>query len=141
MELIILIGLQAAGKSTFYRDHFVETHQLVSKDLLRNSRSKALKQRQLIEEALGAGKSVAVDNTNPTKAERAELIGLGKGYGATIIGYFFEVSVKESLERNRGRGGEARVPEIGIFATLKRFQRPTLDEGFDQLYVLRPDDE
>ena len=37
LELIILIGLQASGKSSFYKSHFVDTHVRVSKDLLRNN--------------------------------------------------------------------------------------------------------
>jgi len=32
MELAILIGLQASGKSSFRRAHFSETHLCISKD-------------------------------------------------------------------------------------------------------------
>jgi len=34
LELVIFIGLQATGKSTFYRARFAATHVLVSKDLM-----------------------------------------------------------------------------------------------------------
>src|SRR5205823_13902103 len=112
MEVIILMGLQASGKSTFFRTHFVITHAQVSKDLLGNNRKLARRQHQLIEEALQAGRSVVVDNTNATREEREPLIALGHCYGATVIGYSFEVQVRESLERNRSRQGKARVPEI-----------------------------
>ena len=44
MEMIILMGLQASGKSTFYRTHFADTHEHVSKDLLRESKNKNKKQ-------------------------------------------------------------------------------------------------
>jgi len=47
-ELVILVGLQASGKSTFYRRHLSGTHVLVSKDLLRNNRRPARRQVQLI---------------------------------------------------------------------------------------------
>ena len=40
-ELAILIGLQASGKSTFYRRHLAATHALVSKDRFRNNRNPA----------------------------------------------------------------------------------------------------
>jgi predicted kinase len=89
MEMIILIGLQGAGKSTFYRQRFAGTHTLVSKDLLRNNKKPACRQRQLIEEALRAGRSLVVDNTNPTREDRAELVRLGRQYGATVLGYYF----------------------------------------------------
>ena len=137
MEMIIFIGLQASGKSTFFRTHFATTHVHVSKDLLSNNKRPARRQQQLIEEALQAGHSVVVDNTNVTKEARAELIHLGHLYGATIIGYYFETNVRQSLERNRQRTGKARVPDIAIFATLKKLVRPTCAEGFDQLFHVR----
>jgi predicted kinase len=137
VELIIFSGLQAAGKSTFYRRYFAATHELVSKDLLHNNKHKGRRQAQLIEAALSAGRSVVVDNTNPTPEERAELIRLGRTYGAEIIGYYFESPVKESLERNKQREGKARIPNVGIFATAKKLVPPTYAEGFDRLYRVR----
>src|SRR5438876_761052 len=76
MELLIFAGLQASGKSTFYRTHFATTHVLVSKDLMPNNKKHSLRQHQLIEEAFQAGSSVVVDNTNPMLEDRAELIQL-----------------------------------------------------------------
>ncbi|HEU5229717.1 MAG TPA: ATP-binding protein [Ktedonobacteraceae bacterium] len=137
MEVVILIGLQAAGKSTFYQTHFANTHEYVSKDQLRNNRQPARRQQQLIEAALQAGRSVVVDNTNPTREEREPLIRLGHQYGAEIIGYYFEPQVKQSLERNRQRMGKAQVPDIAIFSTLKKLTRPAYAEGFDKLYLVR----
>ena len=134
MELVIMIGLQASGKTTFARGRFGEHYRYVSKDLMGNKSKKGPRQRQLIEEALLQGLSVVVDNTNPTVEERKELIDLGRLYHAEIIGYFFDVPLKQSLERNRAREGKARVPDIGIFATLKKLTRPSYDEGFTKLY-------
>src|SRR6266700_5533918 len=121
MELIIFMGLQASGKSTFYQMHFAATHAYVSKDLLRNN--KRQRQLQLVEEALQGARSVVVDNTNPAVEDRAELIRLGRQYGAEVIGYYFEMQVKKSLERNQQREGKARVPNIAIFATAKKLVR------------------
>jgi predicted kinase len=137
VELIILIGLQASGKSTFFRTHFSATHEHVNKDLLRNNGKPAGRQQELIEEALRAGHSVVVDNTNPTRQERESLVELGHRYGATVIGYYFAVRLQQSLERNKLRQGKARVPDIAIFTTLKRLVRPSLQEGFDQLFYVR----
>ncbi|HLX57609.1 MAG TPA: ATP-binding protein [Ktedonobacteraceae bacterium] len=135
MELVIMIGLQASGKTTFARSRFGETYRYVSKDLMKNS-GKARKQRQLIEEALQQGLSVVVDNTNPTIAERKELIDLGHLYHAEITGYFFAVQLKQCLERNRAREGKARVPDVAIFATLKKLTRPSYAEGFTKLFYV-----
>jgi predicted kinase len=134
MELIIMIGLQASGKSTFARSRFGATYQYVSKDLLGSKSNPARKQRQLIEAALQQGLSVVVDNTNPTREVRRELIDLGRLYAAETIGYYFAVQVKQCLERNRAREGRARVPDVAIFATLKRLTHPSYTEGFTKLF-------
>ena len=136
MELVVMIGLQASGKTTFARSRFGATYQYVSKDLLRNNGNPARRQRQLIEAALQQGLSVMVDNTNPTIEERKELINLGRHYDAEITGYFFAVQVKQCLERNHAREGKARVPDVAIFATLKRLARPSYAEGFAKLFYV-----
>jgi predicted kinase len=137
MDLVIFIGLQAAGKSTFYRDRFAATHALVSKDRLRNNPRPQRRQLRLVEEALTAGRDVVVDNTNLNAADRAPLIVLGKAHGAAIHGYYFAARLEDCLERNRQRAGKACVPEIALFAAVKKLERPSLDEGFDRLFQVR----
>ena len=137
VELVIFMGLQGAGKSSFYRARFAATHDLVSKDRLRNNRQPGRRQRQFIEEALAAGCSVVVDNTNPTRQDRAELIQLARTFGAAVVGYYFESRLADCLERNRRRQGKERVPDVALYATRKRLQPPALDEGFDNLFFVR----
>lgn len=137
MELVLFIGLQGAGKSSFFRERFAETHAHVSKDLWPKARHRERRQRRLIAEALDAGRSVVVDNTNPSAEVRAPLMEIGKRHGARVVGYYFESNVEECLERNARREGSARVPEVGFFATLKLLQRPSYSEGFDALYYVR----
>ena len=134
MKLVIFIGLQASGKSTFFRQHFAATHELVSKDRMRNNKNRARRQVQLIEAALQAGRSVVVDNTNPTLEDRSALIELGNIYGAQIIGYYFQSNVSDCLERNRQRIGQDRVPDVAIYATVNKLVRPTYAEGYKQLF-------
>jgi hypothetical protein len=47
VELVILTGLQAAGKTTFYRERFAATHVHISKDAWPNARKKEARQRRL----------------------------------------------------------------------------------------------
>lgn len=136
MELVIMIGLQASGKSTFAHSYFEANYQYVSKDVLRNNSNPTHRQRQLIEGTLQQGLSVVVDNTNPTIEVRKEIIELGRLYDAEIIGYYFEVQLKQCLERNRAREGKARVPDVAIFATLKKLTRPSYAEGFTKLFYV-----
>ena len=137
MQLIIFIGLQASGKSTFFHTYFAHTHKHISKDLMRNHKNRAKRQVQLIEAAFQAGCSVVVDNTNPTCEERASLIYQGQAYDAQIIGYYFASRISDCLERNRQRSGKARVPDVGIYATAKKLVRPSYGEGFHQLFYVQ----
>jgi predicted kinase len=137
-ELIIFVGLQASGKSTYYRTHFAATHVHVSKDLMKNARDKDMQQRRMIEEELAAGRSVVVDNTNPTPIVRAPLIGMGRRHGARVIAVFFETVVKDAVARNQLREGKERVPNVAIYVTARKLVRPSLEEGFDEVRIIAP---
>lgn len=138
MDLIIFVGLQGSGKSTYYHAHLAATHVHVSKDLMKNVRSREARQKELIGKALTAGYSVVVDNTNPTPAVRAPLIEQGRSHGARVVAYYFESSVKDAVARNRTREGKARVPDVAIFVTAKKLVPPTVAEGFDEVRVIAP---
>ncbi len=142
MDLVIFIGLQATGKSTFYRARFAATHVLVSKDLMgrggkRKGASKSARQAEQVMSALAAGRSVVVDNTNPTPEDRADLIALARAHEVWVVGYLFTSPLRDALERNRARAGKARVPDVALFATRKRLVPPSYAEGFDGLYSVR----
>ena len=141
MDLVIFVGLQASGKSTFFRERFAATHTHVSKDLFRNNRNPSRRQTQLIEAALEQGSSVVVDNTNPTVEDRLTLIELGRKFGARTVGYYFESEVRRCIGRNRRRLGKERVPDVAIFATAKRLVAPSYSEGFDELFRVRITDD
>jgi predicted kinase len=137
VELVIFVGLQASGKSAFFRERFAATHEHVSKDLFRNNRDRNRRQAQLIEAALGKGVSVVVDNTNPTVEDRRSLICLGRRFEAEIVGYYFDSTVRQSIGRNRQRAGADRVPDVAVYATAKKLERPAYREGFDELFSVR----
>lgn len=137
MECVILIGLPASGKSTFFRERFAATHDHVSQDLFRNNPKPQRRQEYLIAESLASGRSVVVDNTNPSAAIRAPLIAIAKKHGAEITGYFFVTEAGDALRRNRTRQGWERVPDVAIFTARKRLEPPTAAEGFDRLFAVR----
>ena len=137
MELVLFTGLQASGKTTFYRDRFAATHAHISKDLFPNNKNKNRRQDELIKAALDAGKSVVVDNTNPTPVERTPLIELGNSYACEIIGYYFASQLSCCLERNSVRTAKARVPDVALYATAKKLIIPSYSEGFHQLFCVQ----
>ncbi|MFN2541388.1 MAG: AAA family ATPase [Chthoniobacterales bacterium] len=134
LECVLLIGLPGAGKSTLYREKFAGAHVHVSKDLWPNATKRQERQRKMIEESLTSGRSVVVDNTNPTVAERAALIQIARRHGARVIGFFFDVNTRTAVARNAERSGRGKVPNVAIFTAAKRLQRPSLGEGFDRLF-------
>ncbi len=137
MDLVLLIGLQGSGKTTFCERRFAGTHTYVSRDRLRNNRRPRRREQELIRLALTEGQSVVVDNTHPTAADRAPIIALARQHGARVIGYFFEPDLEACLERNRQRQGKACVPDVALFATVKIWEPPTIAEGFDELYLVQ----
>lgn len=138
LELIIFVGIQAAGKSTYFRDHLAATHMHVSKDLMTNTRDRETKQRRMIAQSLAAGRSVVVDNTNPTIVARAPLIEIGRAYRARVVAYFFDTTPKDAIARNHLREGKARVPPPAIYLTARKLVPPSLEEGFDEVKVIAP---
>ena len=141
MECVILIGLPGSGKTTFFRERFAATHEHVSKDAMRHNRQPQRRQEQLIDAALASGRSVVVDNTNPRVADRAAIITIAKRRGAEVAGYFFPTEAADALRRNRAREERERVPAVAIFATRKRLEIPTYEEGFHRLYTVAVDED
>ena len=133
MDAIILIGIQAAGKSTFFRERFFATHVRVSLDLLRTRR----RERALVAWCLTYTQPFVVDNTNPTVVERAVYITPSRASGFRVTGYYFESNVPASIVRNNAREGQARVPTAAIGGTRRRLEMPSLSEGFDALWFVR----
>ncbi len=137
LDLVVLAGLQGAGKSSFFRARFAATHAHVSKDLFPSARDKRRRQRELVHAAAAAGLSVAVDDTNPRREDRALLVELARALGMRPVLYWFPPDVRASLARNAGRSGRAQVPRVAIFATAKRLEAPEAAEGFDRVYEVR----
>jgi predicted kinase len=138
-EVAVLVGLQASGKTTFYRQRLAGTHVHVSKDNFPNARRRQVRQLRLVDEALADGHNVAVDNTNPSPAEWEPLIEVARGHQARVVAYWFAPDLPASLERNAARAGKMRVPDVGLRATFKRLTRPRAGDGFDRVYLVRFD--
>jgi predicted kinase len=131
MEAVLLIGIQGAGKTTFYRERFFETHVRISLDLLKTR----YREKVFLSACLLAKQSFVVDNTHPTAADRARIIEPAREAGFRIVGYFFPPDVRASIARNAKR--PAPIPVKGLLGTAKRLQPLRHDEGFDALYRVR----
>jgi transposase-like protein len=132
MEVVILMGIQGAGKSTFYRQRFSDTRVRINLDMLRTRH----RERTLFQACLACDQDVVIDNTNPTGADRARYIGPAKAAGARIAGFYFSSRVSEATRRNVEREGVQRVPNKAILGTAGRLELPSLSEGFDALFYV-----
>jgi predicted kinase len=137
IDLLILIGIPGAGKTTFFRDRFEETHVHLSRDLPKGAAQGSAERRRKVERLLREGVSVAVDDTNVRRSDRAPLIAAARAARARVVGYFFDVTTRAAVARNAERKGRARVPNVAIFTAAKRLEPPALSEGFDELHVVR----
>lgn len=132
METILFCGIQATGKTTFFKENFFKTHIRISLDLL-NTRNK---EQKFIDACILTQQPFVVDNTNPTKEDRAKYISIAKDNKFKVIGYYFQSKLSESLNRNSQRFGKENIPEIGIKGTFNKLELPSFEEGFDELYYV-----
>jgi predicted kinase len=137
MEVIIFCGIQATGKSSFYKERFFKTHMHLSLDLL-NTRNKL---GRFMETCFTTQQAFVIDNTNPTKTEREQYIQAAKAHHYKVIGYYFKSVIGDSLLRNSLRQGKELIPEKGLKATYHKLQLPVPEEGYDELYYVELTEE
>lgn len=133
MEGVLFIGLQGAGKSSFFKERFFSTHVHISLDLLKTRH----REQRILEVCLSTNQRFVIDNTNPTRAERVKYVEAARTAGFTVIGYYFQASVEDCLQRNSERLGISRVPDVAILSTAKKLELPCREEGFDLLFTVR----
>jgi predicted kinase len=132
-ELVVLVGLQGSGKSTWVSERLAATHAVVSKDHWPHARRREARQRRVVAELLAAGRSVVVDNTNPGPEERAPLVAAAREAGVPVRAVWLDTPWETALARNERRVGRARVPLVGLLATRSRLVPPSTAEGFDRV--------
>jgi predicted kinase len=133
MEAIIFIGIQASGKSTFYKERFFKTHIRINLDMLRNR----VREDIFLDTCIDTRQPFVVDNTNPTIEDRKKYIDKSKKKGFKVIGYYFQSTTSEAMLRNKNRPGKEAIPAPGIYGTFNKLQQPSLEEGFDELYYVK----
>ena len=130
MELIVFIGLQASGKSSFYAQKFSNTHIRINLDMLKTRH----REKILFQACLEAKQPVVIDNTNPTIEDRQRYLVVAREQKFSVIGYYFNSTLDDCLKRNDRR--DRKIPVVGILSTHKKLQLPSYQEGFDQLHYV-----
>lgn len=127
--LVLLIGPQASGKSSFLKERFADTHLRLNLDMLRTRH----RERLLFEAVLASKTPCVIDNCNLTAAERARYLLPAKAARFRVGAYLMTGAVDEWLKRNRERGAAA-VPDRALFAAAKKLEPPRRGEGLDDLF-------
>lgn len=135
MQAVVFTGIQATGKSEFYKRRFFRTHMRLNLDMLKTRQ----RERILLQACLEAKQAFVVDNTNPTRQDRERYIVPARAAGFEIVGYYFASTIAEALGRNASRPPDEQIPVGGIYATYHRLEVPALDEGYMALFIVRID--
>ena len=130
----IMMGIQGSGKSEFCRRFLAEVCR-INLDTLKTRNNE---ERQL-ENCIARGIDFVIDNTNPTREDRARYIPVAKKHGFHVVGYFMQSRLQECIARNNLREGKERIPAKAIAMTSNRLEMPSFDEGFDELYFVAND--
>lgn len=133
-QAVILIGIPAAGKSTFCARFFGEAQEYVR--INRDTLGSQEKVSSLLWQCLTARRSFVADNTQVQRAERARLIALAAAAGYEVCGYYLPARIDDCLRRNAQRSGSARVPDAAVRSMAARLEQPSYAEGFDRLYCV-----
>ncbi|XP_044300583.1 bifunctional polynucleotide phosphatase/kinase isoform X2 [Varanus komodoensis] len=133
-EVIVAVGFPAAGKSRFLKQHLASVgYAYANRDTL-GSWQKCV---ALCQVSLQAGKSVAVDNTNPDPESRCRYIECAKEAGVPCRCFLFTASLEQAKHNNRFREmtekGHLPVNDIVFNSYKNKYVAPSLEEGFSEI--------
>lgn len=142
LEMIILVGLPGAGKSTLVKEF--PDHIRICQDVLgnRNDCINATKR------AFQQGKSVIIDRTNINKSQRRYFIDVAKDFNAKIYSIFLDTPIVKCIERAKIRkehetlscltNTEEKIIEV-ITSFNKSLELPDYAEGYEEIFHINDD--
>jgi len=133
LDIIVMMGYPASGKSTFSKKYLVGPHnyEWVNRDTLKTP-AKCLK---FMKQSLAQGKNVVLDNLHSKKKSRAEYFKIAKQFGANIRCFWIQMEKEEALHVNayRYKTGGPRIPGVAYNVYRKYFEPPSKAEGFAEV--------
>jgi len=137
-EMIIMVGIQASGKTTFVKRHLLPNGYVhINRDTL-NTQGKCL---EMTRTSLSEGKRVVIDNTNPDVGSRKKYIDLARPHGIPVR-CFVSSTIKDlalhlNFYRERVTNGSVeKIPEVAYRSFMMKYMPPSLNEGFSQIRTI-----
>lgn len=151
-RLWLMAGIPGSGKSTWVQNHkhfFSENCDIISRDkirfeLLGNSDAYFSKEKEVwgkyVDAAITSLQSnidTILDATHLNESSRGKILRALKDYltDVEINVIVINTSLDVALERNELREGLSYVPESAIIRMYSQMTLPTLEEGFDHIYI------
>lgn len=145
--LIVLAGISGSGKSTFAKtltensDFGYVCPDLIRKELygsesIQGNGNEVFKCAFEDLSYFGAnGFDCVFDATNTTKKARKKVIEEGRKHFDFILCYYFTPDLIKSQKQNLNR--QRQVPFEIIYKQYKKWETPTIDEGFDYVCEIK----
>ena len=157
-RLWLLVGIPGSGKSTWIKNHrlyFSDKYAAISRDKIRFSLLKEnddyfSKEDQVWKEYLSQtisslllNEDTILDATHLNEKSRSKILRALKNYliDFEINAIVINTSLNEALKRNDNRTGREFVPKAQIRRMAAQMTIPTIEEGFDHIYIFNDENK
>ncbi|MDA4130520.1 MAG: AAA family ATPase [Thaumarchaeota archaeon] len=131
MEIIVLVGIPASGKSTLALNNFPH-HKRINLDVLHSRK----KEDDELADSFRNDQDTIIDNTNTTIKSRRKYLDLARLHNVKIRAIYLKIPIYLALQRNALRVGKERIPDNVLRFYHKILRPPTVKEGFDSVEEL-----
>ena len=157
-KLWMTVGIPGAGKSYWITNHidfFTGSVRIISRDAIRfnllgENDNYFSKEKEVfnsfvnnIKDSLNKNENKIADATHINGSSRGKLLrALGDSLKDVEINVIvIDTCLAKCLEQNEKREGRSIVPETAIRNMWSNFSMPVLEEGFDNIYIYRKDND
>jgi bifunctional polynucleotide phosphatase/kinase len=134
--MIMMVGPQGSGKS-YTSARIKSAHPELDLLIINRDTMGSAKVKSEFSRAMTAGRSVILDNTNPTAEGRQEFL-LGVPGHYRKICYYFDIpkTLSTHLCLMRAELGGPYIPAVARHTYYKRLVPPSIAEGLDEVHVV-----
>lgn len=134
-KVIMMMGYPGSGKTTYINNNFTgKEYTIIHGD----DHKTESKMKKAFLSAIQSENScnIVLDATFASMIKRVVFISIAKQYTNDISLIHINTSLETSLKRNLERIGDKRVPNIALFTYRKRFEEPSIEEGFSNIEIV-----